>query len=155
MKFNLTAKKPSILIIDDDEDHVILIRHALKSYLEHFDVSVASNGLEALNIFQKKIQQNDLFDLVLLDINMPLMDGYDFLKKIRMEESTCFIPVIVLTTTDSLELLTKAYLNGANTVIQKEKMFDPSNNVAKVLIEYWYNVAYIPRNVSALETNQT
>ncbi len=140
-----TIQKTKILIIDDDEDHTLLIKNALKEYLDKLDLSIASNGLEALNIVQQRIKNKTLFDLILLDINIPLMDGYDFLKKIRMETSTSFLPVIVLTTTDSPELLRKAYIFGANTVIQKETFFDPQKNIANILMQYWLNLAYIPK----------
>lgn len=145
MTENSSQENYRLLIVDDDDDHVILIKTALKSYLQKFDLHVAANGLEALKYIQRRIEQKSLYDLILLDINMPLMNGYDFLKKIRREQSINFIPVIVLTTTDSPELLKKAYELGANTVIQKEVFFDPRYNVGEILFNYWLTLAYIPK----------
>lgn len=138
--------KKQLLIVDDDEDHIILIKRALRDYLNQFETSFASNGLEALNAVQQKLNQKSNFDLILLDINTPVMDGYDFLQKVRRERSIKFTPIIVLTTTESPELLKKAYRAGANTVIQKETFFNPTHDVASILVQYWLKLAIFPKS---------
>lgn len=81
----------SILLVDDDPRNTF----ALKSYLETFDFEIytAENGLEALEMLQK----HEHMDVILMDIMMPVMDGYETIKKIRENSASAGIPVIAVT----------------------------------------------------------
>ena len=89
MKKNL--KNKTVLIVDDDERN----RFALSSYLDMLEMNVftASDGESALNL----LKTEKSIDLILLDIMMPVMDGYEMLKKLRNDSSTRDIPVIAVT----------------------------------------------------------
>ena len=89
MKNNL--KNKTVLIVDDDERN----RFALSSYLDMLEMNVftASDGESALNL----LKTEKSIDLILLDIMMPVMDGYEMLKKLRNDSSTRDIPVIAVT----------------------------------------------------------
>lgn len=145
-------RKINLLIVEDDEDHVVLIRAAMGNYRDLFDVTVCDNGLNALQKVQEHITEGLRFDLILLDINTPVIDGFDFLKKIRMEEQLCFTPVVVLTTTNSTPLLQKAYVLGANTVLSKDVFFSPQSKIADTFFDYWTNLAFLPRGRICAET---
>lgn len=84
-------KKPKVLIVDDE--HTILSMYKSKFAFDNFDVVTAKNGEEALKVIA---EENP--DLILLDILMPVMDGYEFLKELRKKGIT--IPVIVLSNLD-------------------------------------------------------
>lgn len=88
-------KKPQILIVEDDID----IRETLKEALELFDYSVAmaSNGQEALENLEVLFQQDNLPELILLDIMMPVMNGQQFRAKQLANPKISHIPVVVLT----------------------------------------------------------
>ena len=139
----LVDDRANILLVEDDQDDILLIKKAFKSILDNFQITVAENGLEGLQMLNENPDKLE-FDLIILDINMPVMNGFEFLDKIRAEPKTAKIPVVVLTTTNNQKELDKAYALGANTVIQKDKFFELAPDVAQVLIDYWYRLAHIP-----------
>ncbi len=132
-----------ILLVEDDHDDVLLIKRAFGSILENFVLTVAENGQKGLDHLHSENSEQK-FDIVILDINMPVMDGYQFLERLRADERSSKVPVVVLTTTNNKAQLDKAYELGANTVIQKDKFFELAPEVAQVLIDYWYRLAHIP-----------
>jgi CheY-like chemotaxis protein len=88
---NLSTKK-RILIVEDSPDILILLKHLLKS--ENFEVCHSSNGEEALKFLQNS---KHLPNLILLDLMMPVMDGYGFRKAQMQDERLASIPVIIMT----------------------------------------------------------
>ena len=84
-------KNKTILIVDDEERNTF----ALKSYLETFDIKIedAKNGEEAIALLQKNIK----VDIILLDMMMPIMDGYETLEILKNDDSLKQIPVIAVT----------------------------------------------------------
>lgn len=139
----LIDEQAHILLVEDDQDDILLIKKAFNSVLDNFHITVAENGLEGLDFLSNSPERIE-FDLVILDINMPVMNGFEFLVKLRASAKTAKIPVLVLTTTNNRAELDKAYSLGANTVIQKDKFFELAPEVAQVLIDYWYRLAHIP-----------
>ena len=94
-------RRHSILVVDDDPFFRELYRTALR--LEGFDVSTASDGLAAL----RSIEHNPP-SLVVLDVNMPCLDGWGVLKELSRYESTRAIPVVVVTASDVVEATAQA-----------------------------------------------
>jgi CheY-like chemotaxis protein len=91
----------NIIVADDDDDDQYLIRQALRETLASHSVKAVSNGLELVDLLFPKAEkpaEPSLPDFILLDLNMPLLDGYGVLEKVRGSESTRAIPVFVLTT---------------------------------------------------------
>lgn len=101
----------SILIVDDNPK---FLAEALPMY--GYEVTVAMDGLEALKILGK---ENIHFDLILLDVMMPNMDGWDTLKAIRKNKSTEFIPVIMLTAVNEDQKIVSGLKIGADDYIVK------------------------------------
>lgn len=101
-----------ILIVDDEKDLTNLIRVNLES--EGFECIVAYNGAEGI----EKVA-NELPDLILLDIKMPVMDGYEVLEELKENHQTASIPVIMCTTVRGEENIKKAYELGASGYIIK------------------------------------
>lgn len=111
MKNNL--KNKTVLIVDDDERN----RFALSSYLDMLEMNVftASDGESALNL----LKTEKSIDLILLDIMMPVMDGYEMLKKLRNDSSTRDIPVIAVTAKAMKGDDVKCFEAGATDYIPK------------------------------------
>ena len=130
-----------ILIVEDDEDHRLLIKAAFREHVHKIEFQIAVNGLEALSLIQKEYETGLGFNLIFLDLNIPMMNGYEFLQKIKLEQDLSCIPVIILTTTDSEDLLKKAYSYGANSIIKKNKFFDLDSNTSHVFFRYWFHYA--------------
>ena len=106
-------KKETVLIVDDSRFHRTVLKATLTEY---FDVLEAGNGKECLSIIENP--QNDI-DLVLLDLVMPEMDGFEVLKRRQNMENFKKIPVIVLSTSQSIEFQTQAFELGAHDYIIK------------------------------------
>ena len=88
----------NILYIEDDEDDQILFEEAMRDIGDSMHCSLANNGKEALEKLKTSL---DLPDIIFLDINMPLMNGFEFIKHLKAEQSFCKIPVVILSTSTS------------------------------------------------------
>ena len=117
------AKRGLVLVVDDEFVNRAIMCRLLKS--EGFDTIEAENGIEAL----AATEANDV-DLVLLDIVMPEMDGFEVLKTIRTQLSELDLPVIMVTANDEKKQIVKAFENGANDFINKP--FDPGVTMARI-----------------------
>lgn len=106
---------PELLLIEDD----VVVLKALTRFLqkEGFRVDPAANGQEAF----KKLEQNH-YDLVITDLNMPLASGYEVMKRIRSLDRHIGIPVIVITSQVNEEAITQCYSIGADDFIRKPVM---------------------------------
>lgn len=112
----------TILLIEDDEGHARLIEKNLKRVSIQVDVMHINNGDRALAFVQRKgeFAERDLLALVIiLDLNLPGLDGYQILSKIKNNTATKHIPVIVLTSTDDNLEIERCYTLGCNAYIIK------------------------------------
>ncbi|VAW20865.1 DNA-binding response regulator, AraC family [hydrothermal vent metagenome] len=115
-------KKKTILIVEDEGD----IRRLLKELLKNdYRLLEASNGVEALGIMGKETP-----DIIVSDVIMPEMDGIAFCKKVKEQESTCHIPVIMLTAKTALEHRVEGIMSGADSYIPKP--FHPQHLEARI-----------------------
>jgi CheY-like chemotaxis protein len=94
-------KKNSILLVEDDELDVISIERTLKKLDIDYDLFIAHNGKEALSLLNN-VKNSILPDVILLDLNMPKMNGIEFLKIIRGEEKFVNLKVFIMTTSSEL-----------------------------------------------------
>lgn len=128
-----------ILLVEDNEDHAELTLRALEDGNVANKVHWAKDGQEALDyLFQKGPFANvHLPGLVLLDINLPKVNGLEILKKIKQNDVLRIIPVIMLTTSDRDEEALKCYSFGANSFITKPVKFNEFSERVKSLKFYW------------------
>jgi len=112
-----------ILVIDDSELVRNFHRYILKN--EKFEVVTANDGIEGLDKFF-----SDTFDLVICDINMPKMDGYEVVRRIRESETDTEIPIIIISTEDDEDKKEKGFEAGANVYIVKPT--EPEKLIANV-----------------------
>ncbi|VAW14754.1 hypothetical protein MNBD_BACTEROID05-617 [hydrothermal vent metagenome] len=111
-----------IIIIDDQEDILNLARYCLK---DAYEVLIASNGRDGLELIRKEIP-----DLVLLDMHMPVVSGYDVVKKIKSEEKIKHITVVAITASVSEANKEKMEEVGCDYYISKP--FDPEKLESKI-----------------------
>ncbi|MCK5684803.1 diguanylate cyclase [bacterium] len=114
----------TILIVDDTKDNI----NILLSLLDDFDLLVALNGKKALSLIQK----HDV-DLILLDIMMPDMDGYEVCKKLKSQEETKDIPILFITAKTDEQSIEKAFESGGMDFVTKP--FKPKELLARVKIQ--------------------
>ncbi|MGD9969489.1 MAG: diguanylate cyclase [Sulfuricurvum sp.] len=102
---------PSILIVDDEP---LNLRISAESLKDHYQLFVARSGEEALEFFN-----DNMADIILLDINMPGLNGFEVAQRLRKMEKTCHIPIIYLTAENSAQTITQAFKNGAADYVSK------------------------------------
>ncbi len=140
-------KPVQILLVEDNPDDVLITRRALERSRVANDLHVARDGREALDfIFREgeRGQNTPRPDLILLDVNLPRVNGMEVLSRIRANTDTTFIPVIMLTSSDRDEDVVSSYTLGSNTYIQKPVEFDKFLHALDVLGEYWIVIATLP-----------
>ena len=106
-----------ILAVDDEPDVLVIIKTGLE--IEGYDVVTAANGVDALSQAREEKP-----DLIILDVMMPKMDGFEVLDKLKQEEATSEIPVIMLTGISEREKIQKALISGIVSYIVKPFNFD-------------------------------
>ncbi len=135
-------KSKIILLVEDNPDDVQLTLRALKKGNIMNDVVVAPDGVEALDYLfgTGKYSGRDtkiMPQLVLLDLKMPRMDGLEVLQRIRWDERTRLLPVVVLTTSSEERDRVESYKLGANSYIRKPVDFSQFAEAVRQLGLYW------------------
>lgn len=145
-------KNKIILLVEDNPDDQVLTTQALKKSNIINDVIVANDGVEALDyIFGRgKYAGRDIKkfpSVILLDINLPKLNGLEVLKEIRQNEKTRLIPVVILTSSKEEEDLITSYKLGANSYVQKPVDFNQFADAIKHLGLYWLLLNALPPNL--------
>jgi two-component system response regulator len=133
-----------ILLVEDNQDDVELTLHALKENNIPNDVAVARDGAEAIDLLFESGKSSGTRRfrpaLVLLDLKLPGLNGFDVLKRIREDDSTRLIPVVILTSSrEELDLL-KGYRLGANSYVRKPVDFRQFLTTVQQLSAYWLSL---------------
>jgi two-component system response regulator len=123
-----------ILLIEDNPDDVALTLRALKKNNILNQVTVASDGAEALELL---LADGPLPGLILLDLKLPKVDGLEVLRRVRANERTQIIPVVVLTSSKLDEDVIASYRNGANAYVRKPVKFSDFVEAISTLGVFW------------------
>ena len=124
----------NILLIEDDMIEVMKLSRATKSLRLNHKITEANNGEDALELLKKK---DSLPDIILLDLNMPKINGIEFLKILKDDDRLKYIPTIILTTSNNqLDLLECYKLGIAGYVLKPLKYEDYVSKIEK-LLSYW------------------
>lgn len=139
----------SILVADDDADDRMLIADAFEEACLRNPVDFVVDGIDLLELLRHEGKYQDrkgtpLPSLILLDLNMPRMDGRTALAEIRKDPTLRTIPIIVLTTSKSEEDILRTYDLGVNSFITKPVTFDSLVEVVRVLNKYWIEIVALP-----------
>ena len=136
----------TILLVDDDEDDRLMAREALQESLLTNPLVEAIDGIEMMEYLAAQVEQNlALPGLILLDLNMPRMDGREALAKLKQNPAYRRIPVVVLTTSKTEEDIYRTYDLGVNSFISKPISFDGLVAVMTELGRYWLEMVELPR----------
>lgn len=136
-----------LLIVDDNEDDVLLAREALASARRLKVLQVCRDGLDALAFLRREPPYEGAMrpQMVLMDINMPRLNGLETLEAIKADPDLRSLPVIMLTVSSRDEDIMKAYQRGACTYIRKPLDFTEFVKAMQRLEMYWSQVATLPR----------
>lgn len=146
----LTKVKPiTILMADDDEDDRLLTQDALAESRVLNELHFVEDGVELLEYLERKgkFEAKDSSPrpgLILLDLNMPRMDGREALEAIKGNPNLKGIPVVILTTSKQEEDMVKGYNLGAASYITKPVTFDGLVDLMKTLGKYWVEFVELP-----------
>jgi two-component system, chemotaxis family, response regulator Rcp1 len=136
-----------VLLIEDNPADADLAIDALRQNSSQVDMSVANDGVQAL----ERLQTDDVGnrpDIVLLDLNLPRLDGRDVLVSMRADERLRAIPVIILTSSEADRDILDSYRLGANCFITKPVDLQLFRSVIRELVGFWFETATLPRMVS-------
>ena len=143
------ARPIVILLADDDEEDRMLASHALETSRVVNDLRFVEDGEELLDyLYHRGRYSGDGASptpgLILLDLNMPKLDGREALEQIKKDPALCGIPVIVMTTSQAEEDIYRSYDLGANSFISKPVTFDGLVDVIRSLGQYWFQIVQLP-----------
>lgn len=139
----------TILMADDDEDDCFLVEKAFKASRLCNDLRFVGDGEELMDYLYRRGAfagegKAPRPGLILLDLNMPKMDGREALKEVKGNPAFRDIPVVVLTTSKDEEDVLRSYDLGANSFITKPVTFEGLVEVVKSLGKYWFEIVELP-----------
>ena len=140
-------KAIDVLLVEDDPGDVLMTREAFADNKVTNRLSVVSDGVSALEYLRKEGEHADATtpDLILLDLNLPRMDGREVLTAIKGDEKLRSIPVVVLTTSEAEEDVVRSYSLHANAYVTKPVDFDRFIEVVRQIDDFFVTVVRLPR----------
>jgi CheY-like chemotaxis protein len=140
----LEPRRRPILLVEDDPVDQEMIGLAFKRASVANRVITMANGQEALDYLMAPRSESVLPAVIILDLNMPQMDGFEFLRRIKAEPRFAAIPVVVLTTSQFDRDLTQSYALGASSCLTKPGDFEQLVKMAAEVDQYWCRRNRIP-----------
>jgi CheY-like chemotaxis protein len=137
-----------VLLVEDDPGDVVLTKEAFADNKVSNKLSIVSDGEEAMRFLRREGDYTDAPrpDLVLLDLNLPRMDGRQVLEEIKADETLRTIPVVVLTTSEAEEDILRSYRLHANAYVTKPVDFDQFIKVVRQIDNFFVSVVKLPRS---------
>ena len=137
---------PVILLVDDNPGDIHLTQEAFREVGHRATFLVAESGSDALTILRREPPFADAPtpDFILLDLNLPKMDGRELLRLIKDDPALRRIPTVILTTSNRRSDIEQCYSLLANTYIVKPAQWDQFLAIIRSLEHYWFNVASLP-----------
>lgn len=135
-----------ILLVEDEPADVRLTQIALRDAKLHNELLVVHDGEQALDFLHQRGRFSDAPrpDLVLLDLNLPRVDGFSVLAEIRASESLTTIPVVILTTSSAQRDVVEGYRHRANCFVSKPVAVDEFLRVVAEIEEFWLSIVRLP-----------
>lgn len=127
-------KTINILLIEDDMIEVMKLKRATGSLNLNHKITEANNGEEALNLLKQK---DNLPDIILLDLNMPKINGIEFLRILKADERLRYIPTIILTTSNNQRDLLECFEIGIAGYVLKPLKYEDYVSKIEKLLAYW------------------
>jgi len=135
-----------VLLVEDNPGDVDLIRDTLENGPHKVEMSVASDGAAASDYLLRRGRYADAErpDLILLDLNLPGVDGRQVLAEVRMHGQLRAIPVVVLTSSDAASDIVASYQAGASCYVTKPGDLSEFQSAVKSIETFWFKVAKLP-----------
>lgn len=138
-------KARHVLLVEDDGSHRWVIRRLLESaFGQEVSVEEVATGEKAL----ERATADPALDLILLDLGLPGVDGFEVLRRLRAEERTRRVPVIVVSSSEQEDDVRRAYEEGANSFISKSDSPEKTLQRLRLLPVYWLELNRLPEESS-------
>lgn len=136
-----------VLLVEDSPGDVRLTREAFREADSSIHVNVASDGVEAMAFLRREGVHADAPrpDLILLDLNLPKMDGREVLACIKNDDRFKTIPTVILTTSDAEVDIARSYQLQANCYLSKPVQLEAFESLVKTISEFWLTTAKFPQ----------
>jgi len=140
------ASPVEILLVEDNDGDVRLTREALHESQIYNNLYSVRDGIDALAFLRKQepYWNASTPDLILLDLNMPRMNGRELLSIIKTDDDLKRIPVVILTTSNDIEDIAETYKLHANCFVTKPVELDQFIQIVKEIHEFWFSVVRLP-----------
>jgi CheY-like chemotaxis protein len=135
-----------VLLVEDDPGDVLMTREAFEDYKVGNQLHVVNDGTEAMAFLRREgdHSQAPRPDLVLLDLNLPRMDGREVLQAIKSDPDLASIPVVILTTSEAEEDVLRSYSLHANAYVTKPVDFERFIQVVRQIDDFFVTVVRLP-----------
>lgn len=145
---SVNAQPLEILLVEDNPGDIRLIKEILKETKIRTNIQVAMDGEAALKLLfnTENLNAAPRPDLILLDLNLPKIDGRELLSEIKCSEGLKSIPVVILTTSTAEEDIIETYNNHANSYITKPVDLDHFIRVVESIKDFWLSIVKLPRS---------
>ena len=142
----LSVRSLQILVVDDDDADALMISEALENAANATIVDRVADGREALDYLHREGRYPDATrpDLILLDLNMPRMDGRETLAAIKSDDGLKAIPVVILTTSGAEPDIVSSYQHRANAYVTKPFGLDDFEATVRQIDRFYREVAVLP-----------
>jgi CheY-like chemotaxis protein len=148
MENDKIEQKHCILVADDDTDDQFMLKEAFSSLNFDKEIRTVENGEELLDYLSRRGKYADdslpIPKLILLDLNMPKIDGRQCLRMIKENKEYCKIPIIIFSTSNNPEDISQSYELGANSYIIKPYSYNELVEIIDIIKKYWFSVVKIP-----------
>ena len=146
MNYRSRQQPVDVLLVEDNPGDARLVQEAFKSAAVTVTVQVVADGDVAIGHLTDALEDESTPypDLVLLDLNLPRVDGFDVLDEIRTHADLAGLPIIVLTSSQAQEDVTKSYELAANAYLTKPTGPDAFDELVEALEEFWFESAQLP-----------
>jgi CheY-like chemotaxis protein len=136
----------SVLLVEDDPGDTLMITEALEAHSPNTTVASVGDGVDAMRYLRREGEYAGARrpDLVLLDLNMPRKDGREVLAEVKADADLRSIPIVVLTTSDSVQDIRHSYQLHANAYVTKPADFDDFAGVVATIERFFGQVAQLP-----------
>jgi CheY-like chemotaxis protein len=136
-----------VLLVEDSPGDVRLTREAFRDANRSIHLQVASDGVEAMAFLRREGAHVHALrpDLILLDLNLPKMDGREVLARIKADDSLKTIPTVILTTSDAEADIVKSYQLQANCYLTKPVQFDEFASLVRSINDFWLTRVKLPQ----------
>jgi CheY-like chemotaxis protein len=145
MSTHVRARPVQLLIIEDNPGDVRLLEEAFSELKANVKIQVAKDGAEGIAAVASSMQAKDAApDLIILDLNLPKLNGHEVLVKLKSDPQTRHIPVIVLTSSRADSDVKRAYESHANAYLRKPSTLDGLLDTARDVKSFWMETATLP-----------